>query len=305
MIKNMRVALAEIGAIKIGGLGEEREGKSGKYRLPVKFDHIEIVSKVRDAQGFYLPDPIMAKLGEKPMELDIVLLYDSVDLNFQTCYALYEGKKCRCRGDGEQAERHLKDGGTEMVICNESCEFLKKKLCKVSGCLSCLLPMSELVGGVYKFRTHGWNSVSNILGSLCFIYSMTGGKLSGIPLRLVLREKLAEYEEKGQQKTTKMWSFNVEFKGNIQTLRQVSRSEAQERLQIGLDMKSVEEQIRNIVKAETDDEAEEIQQEFYPDKELQQQAERERRTVGPTVTMEKTESIEEIAPGQTEIGGKV
>ena len=55
-VVNLSGALPERGHIKIGGKGETRQGKSGSYQLPVKYDHFVITTMVRDKSGNFERD---------------------------------------------------------------------------------------------------------------------------------------------------------------------------------------------------------------------------------------------------------
>ena len=52
----------------------------------------------------FLPDTeVMNRLGAAPKEIPVMLVYDDIELNFPTRYAMYDGKTLGCTGDGETA----------------------------------------------------------------------------------------------------------------------------------------------------------------------------------------------------------
>ena len=262
-IKNLKPRLAEIGKIKIGKKGAERQGTGGKkYRLPTKLDHFEVTTLDRDENGDFIQDEdIMGIIGQNPKSLDIILLYDDIDLNFPTRYAFYLGTTCKCSGDGETAQRIMKTGEIKEIQCDpDTCEFYQSKKCKIGGTLNCLLKQSSRLGGVYKFRTHGWHSVNNILSSLQFIQTLTCGVLAGIGLKLTLSGKKAEVEGK----SLTVYTANVEYHGNSQELlaNVVKISEA--RLKNHFDMKKMEMQAKQLQIAEDPEAITGIIQEYYP-----------------------------------------
>lgn len=236
-IKNLNKRLVEIGKIKIGGKNPDKQykGKDGEmHRAPVKFDYFLVTDLSKDEKDNFIPNAeIMKKLGATPKELDIFLLSDDIDNNFMTSYALYQGNKCVCRGDGETATRKIsknKDGKelkepyfTEVKCDPETCEFFKSGKCKPNGTLSVMLPQTEKIGGVYKFRTTSWNSIVNITSSLEAIKLMTGGVLFGLLLKMELIEK--QTEEHGKIKVV-----NIVYAGSIEKLQIEAGKQKQLRL---------------------------------------------------------------------------
>lgn len=268
MIKGFAPQLKEIGKIKIGKKGALKDSVGGKqFRQPVKFDHFEITNILKDDKtDDFLPDPIMRVLGDKPTELDILLLYNDVSLNFRTRYNAYAGGKCVCVGDGETATTI--EGETR--VCNpDACEIFQKKKCKVNGILSCILMKSPRLGGVYKFRTTSFHTVRSILSSLMFLSTITGGVLSMLPLKLMLSPM--KVQPKDTQITQTIYVANVEFAGTaqelLQTMFEVQKYQGALRAQI----LELEQTARLALNApESDEESREVQDEFFPPEEKQE-----------------------------------
>jgi len=265
MLKDMKFRMFEVGKIKIGELGAERKKKSGDgtFRLPKKLDHFRVVKNQRDAKGDYLRDPIMDELGEKPRELDIMLITDDIELAFPTSYAYYAGKICICRGDGQTATRTLKSGKTEQVECDVECKYRKDKKCKPSGVLNCLLTKANSIGGCYKFRTHGYSSCQAIISSLWFIKQLTGGVVAWIPLKLKLNEKLVEVDKEMK----KVYFASIEYQGKAKELIEKAMEVRKEQIDRRIDMQKLEAQAKKMLTydGETSEDAAEIQEEFYPE----------------------------------------
>ena len=297
--KGLTPRLAEVGKIKIGGKGEERKGKKGMYRLPVRYDHFVITTTERlpDKQGGnFVPDlELMEKIDPKenwkdgqtfgqPKEIPIIFLFDDIDMNFRTEYAYYQGAKCMCRGDGEIAERlylkagkqtvlspdekhtgsiQVKEGEKHKIICNtEKCPFAQADAkgvsrCKPSGVLSCLIPASMNIGGVYRFRTHSWNTISNILASLELIKTITGGLLVGLPMKL-------QFLKKATTDHGNVSVVNVVFDGESQQkMRELAFIENKNRIEFGVNMLQIEHNAKKAgFMANTDSDAD-IEAEFY------------------------------------------
>jgi hypothetical protein len=262
MIKNGLVKrFAEVGKIKVGGKGETRKSKEGKdYQLPVRYDSFVITTTEKGADGNYIPDKeLMVKLGGKDIkEISIRLPFDSVDMNFFTSFQYYHGSKCICRGDGERAVRIGKDEKESSVECNPStCEFLKTDKCKVSGILSCQIPQSMEAGGIYRFRTHSWNSVSAILASLEYIRENTKGILQGLPLKL-------KFLKKSTQDHGNVNIVTIVLDGlKMIEMRNLALEEFESRARLGIDMKMIENQARDAGVMIDYDDPKDVETEFY------------------------------------------
>lgn len=266
--KGLNPRLAEIGKIKIGGKSPEKRKskKTGKeYQLPVRFSHFVVTTTEKGEDGnFKINNEIMKKVGAEPKEISIRLPFDSIDMNFYTQFSYYHGNECLCHGDGEKATRILKDETEKHIECNpEKCEFLQAEKCKVSGILSCFLSCSMEIGGVYRFRTHSWNSVSNILASLQYFSEQTNGILQGLPLKLKLIKR-------GTQEHGNVWIVTVVLDGiEFIKMRELAGAEYQNRMQLGINMKQIEHKARETGFLNDTDDPEDIQAEYYPIEETQ------------------------------------
>jgi hypothetical protein len=261
MIKNgLKPRFAEIGKIKIGGKGETRKSKDGKdYQLPVRYEHFVVTTTEKGKDGNFIIDhELMGKLGKEPKEISIRLPFDSIDMNFFTSFQYYHGKKCVCQGDGEKATR-IDNRNEKNIKCDPySCEYLSQGKCKVSGILSCHLPSTMQVGAVYRFRTHSWNTVSNILASLQYIKENTKGILQGLPLKLIFLKKATQ--DHGNVNTVTIVLDGIE----MIKMRELAWQEFENRTKLGLDMKQLENRAIEEGFLEETDDPEDIQAEFYP-----------------------------------------
>jgi len=290
--------LCELGKIKIGGKGEKVISKYGKeFYRPEKYDHFVITKTERGQdEKFLIDDGIMKKIGDHCTELDVILLFDEIELNFPHWLAYYEGKSCKCSGDGEKArERIFNEQGEVIEIkdidCKpDGCPNFREERCKPHGVLSVVLKEMNALGGVYKFRTGSWNSIQNLLGSMQMIRFTTGGILAGIPLKLVLRPQTVQPE--GSKKTQVVYTVNLEFRGSTDrpVLEQLidSAIEIAERRQLSqLPIKMLVEQRRKEIEHIEEEEIEEIADEYYPDNQ-------ERITNIPPVTEVEIVKKEEV-----------
>ena len=276
MIKRgLHKTLAEVGKIKTGYRGEARQSAGGKtFAPPKKLDHFIITTTERGADGnLKQNDALMATLGDKPRELKIRLPFDSIDKNFFTQFQAYDGGRRVCSGDGIEADRRgevsisgpadkpslvVKGEAPARVPCDpDTCPILAAGKCKVSGILSCFLPQSGDLGGVYKFRTHSWNAVSSILAALEFFAANTGGILQGMPLKLVLVKKTTE------DHGTITYATVVLDGEEIHGLRRLAIEERDSRKMLGYDIAATEAAAEAEGFFEDHDDEGEVEAEFY------------------------------------------
>jgi hypothetical protein len=253
--KGLNPRLAEVGKIKIGGKGDIRKSAAGKdYQIPIKFEHFIVTTTEKGGDGnFIINHDIMKLLGKEPKEIPIRLLFDDIDMNFFTSFQSYQGAKLFCMGNGETAERE-----NQKINCDpENCSVFKENKCKVSGILSCLLSSNMEIGGVYKFRTHSWNSVSNILAALRYFSENTNGILAGLPLKLKFIKKSTQ--EHGNVNVVTLVLDGIE----LIKMREIALSEYKNRMELGIDMKLIEGRATESGLLDDKDDPEDIEAEFY------------------------------------------
>jgi hypothetical protein len=231
-IKNLVPQLAERGKIKIGYKGEEKtSGQGKKFGQPTKLDCFLITTVQRDAAGRLMADKtLMSKFGKEgdptipegpykglPLikEIPVRLLYDDIELNFLTRYASYQGNRCTCSGDGEAAQRLAGQNGKFQEVqcpCNRQDPLYQgNDRCKIMGTLQVLIEGTDRIGGVWKFRTTSYNTVTGILSSLAMLKTITGGPLSGIPLWMVVSPKTVTVPTSGQAMVA--YVVSLEYRG--------------------------------------------------------------------------------------------
>jgi hypothetical protein len=275
-VKGLTPQLAERGKIKIGEKGETKTSQGGKqFAMPRKLDHFLITSMQRDAAGRLLPDSaLMARLqpkGGKITEIPVRLLYDDIDLNFQTRYACYRGNRCWCSGDGEKAQRLAgeNNGKYQEVAC--PCErvdpyYTGQDRCKILGTLQVLIEGTDRIGGVWKYRTTSWNTVNAVLSSLALIKTITGGPLAGIPLWMVLSPKTVSVPTSGQNMV--VFVVSLEYRGPEQELAKLGYDIARRRIEHRVKLEQIEDDARRLLippHAEPMEEQAETGAEFFPE----------------------------------------
>ena len=300
--------LMPVGNIKIGQKGEERTSGTGdkkkKWRLPVKLGHFIVTTTERGDDGnFLLDEAVMEKIGNaKPMFIRVRFPFDDPRLIFQTSYQMYDGKKLKCEGNGEKAERKDKDGKiTEGTCAGNECQFMIDKKCKPSGRLACHLPDSPHYGGIYMFRTHGWNSVGGIIKALDDYHGQTGKILQGLPFRLVFTKKATE--EFGNVPVVVLVMDGIE----LTAMRALARAEHKDRLEFGIDIKQIEHKAVESGVLEDRDNPEDVAEEFYAEIEDDDEPDDEAGASSEDVQdaiEAKTEPKEKAEPSEKSTGKK-
>lgn len=275
MIKNIRPSLAEAGKIKIGVLGPERKSAKGNmFRPPQKLDHFLITTNRRNEAGdLELDAALMDAIGTdsdgKIRAIPIVVHSDNIDEVFPTSYALYSGKRCACRGDGETAlRREMKGkqftGAEKQIKC--PCDFLRAAsgpVCKPNGKLYCSIaaPGASIAGAVHNWRTTSIISVEQMIGSLQQIKAITG-ILRGIPLWLTVKPITVERDEGA----TTVFCCHLELRAaDIQEVQRKALEAAEMRRRLGFDDNDYKRIISLPAHGETIEEQGEIAGEFYPE----------------------------------------
>jgi hypothetical protein len=281
MLKNITPRLAEAGKIKIGGLGPERKsGKGNSFRPPLKFDHFLITGTERDGNDdLAIDDAMMTSLVDggyadadsKLRAIPIVLHSDEIDEVFLTSYALYSGKRCACRGDGEKALRRELDkdkqytGAEKTIDC--PCDYLDATAgpkCKPNGKLFCSIaaPNSAVAGAVHIWRTTSIISVQQMIGSLLQIKAICG-TLRGIPL--TLRVKPITVEPKNSAPIT-VYVCHVELRAkDIESVQRKALDAAKLRRELGFDDRAYRAMLTLPAHHETEQEQAAIAAEMYPE----------------------------------------
>jgi len=268
-LRGLTPRLAECGKIKIGRKGETKTSSKGnQFRSPEKLDHFVITTMDKENDDFVQDEALMTKLGRWDTfggyhcrEIPVRLPYDDPSLNFPTSYAYYDSAACKCRGDGFIA---LTAEG-ETVECNpETCPNVKDKRCKPNGVLSLILDDAPRVGGVYKFRTTGWNSINNIFSSMEFIRGLTNGLLAGLPLMLTLTPKHTVIP--GTKTSTTIYMVNLEYRGSLQEMVAAIQQTMSTRALMQYSVRDFEKLAEEaLALPEAPEECKEVAEEFYPE----------------------------------------
>lgn len=193
---------------------------------------------VDGAERFEPDFPAIEAHGPTPTEIDIVFLDDQP---FTGSYQMWSSAELKCHGDGINAMRVLSMATPEQRDLSEAaaaageryfpiiggcwtcgCPYSKEpdakhpSPCKPGGDLKFQLARNIRVGGTAYFHTTGYRSIAQIFSSLFRLKSLTGDRLVGIPLKMVLRPYKTTHN--GQAAT--QYGVGLEFRAeDIEALR--------------------------------------------------------------------------------------
>lgn len=275
MIYGLEPRLIEAGKIKIGKKGQTITSAQGNdFQPPVKMDHFEITTTVRDEKGNFIIDTgLMERIKKNGGMVDkngnliaipIRFLYDDPDLNFRTELNSYKGKHLSCKGDGKTSFKRVSEFKQEHKCpCSRiDADYSKKDKCKYFGTLTCIIDEAELLGQAHKFRTTSRNTVMGILGGIELIKIATGGIIAGLPLMLTLTPKTT-VTPGGH--TTTVFIVSVCYRGSMAKLRADALAIAREQGQYRLSMNEIEEQAKRLEPPVSEQDQADVAEEFFPD----------------------------------------
>lgn len=190
-------------------------GKKNERGIPQKLDYFIFTHQV-DPKTDVAPvntemTSVMQGLyGKTPKEIKVVLPFHHPDEVFYTSFADWKGRKewsCKSE-DGNIAYRRQQNGSLEEVPCNyEECKYRIDSrnpygtTCKPNGILSVFILDAPVTGGVWKFRSNAWGSVSKIQKALQMMFSVRGS-LQGLEviLSVHMEQQIVPDGKGGRQK---------------------------------------------------------------------------------------------------------
>ena len=280
----LKPRLVELGAVRIGTLGDERQSAKGTtYRLPQKLDHFLVTTNMRDDHDRLKNDDALLKqlqddYGDadgKLRRIPIVLLSDRLEDNLRCAWVYYAGKVCLARSDGEQLWKYgdLKTGKLfdEPQVQKWSDKFLEaelhgKPIFKKHTSLEFMIDSPRARwGGVYRFRTTSEITGDQLYGSLLHLKRLTQGVLCGIQFMLVVRPVVVTPDGK----PTIVYVCHVEWCGaHLMDLQAKSLEIARFHRAHRLEIIEIQRELGSHPdpgEGESDAEQAEIQQHFHPE----------------------------------------
>lgn len=189
-------------------VGQIRIGEKNEKGYPTKLGHFVIKNPTRKGKDL----DVLGINEEKPKRLKISLIYDDIDQNLLNFYGRYEGKRLRCRGDGEKAILTDVDGPKHEQVCGgHKCLDYKEEKCKTNGIFFCNLQEAPGLFGNYIFRCKSYHTTKRLKDSLRYFSNLTGGILAGLSFEMVIKE---EFNDNGN-----MFIVHLEYPGSIKELQ--------------------------------------------------------------------------------------
>lgn len=173
----------------------------GDKALPVKDDHFSLTTLVQNkADRSWTPHPIQkevvagAKLGanDKLRAIPVRIAYNDNALNLNNSYSAFDPQKGRvlCVGNGTTAKRATEDGVKEISCPKpEACEYGVRARCKNMSRAYFRIEGQTDELGVFILRTTSYNSLNYLGTRLAELHGLTGGKIAGMPMMLVMESK--------------------------------------------------------------------------------------------------------------------
>ncbi|TXT28134.1 MAG: hypothetical protein FD131_3267 [Rhodocyclaceae bacterium] len=164
--------------------------------LPVKDDHFTLTTLVQDRETrVWEEHPIQqthSKADEKLRAIPVRIAYNDVNLNLNNSYTAFDPKKGRvlCTGNGVRARRATEDG-VEEIDCPrpEACEYGQRQRCKNFSRAYFRVEGQEDELGTFILRTTSYNSLDRLGSRLNQLSGLTGGRIAGMPMMLVMTGK--------------------------------------------------------------------------------------------------------------------
>jgi|TARA_R110000824_G_scaffold130343_1_gene292155 hypothetical protein len=257
----------QLGRIKIGGLGKERNTKDGKrtWRPPVKADHFWITTNVRnEANGnFERDDAIHEIIGKKPTALRGTLMFHTAEENFHSEMCQYKGRgrdgKIRtCDGEQFIDLSGTKPGPAQPCEIGDENDDKRGCECKPYSRFHIQLDAAEVSLGYHFFRTTSWTSTRQIQDAVEDIFERFGTcRYAPVEMRCAYTE---DNFEGGTGKSLKVGLFlamspteTAAMIGRGANLPQIARGE----------MKRLAASVGSTLAEQDRTEAEEIQGEYF------------------------------------------
>jgi hypothetical protein len=219
-VQDIDLRPAEIGKIKIGASGKNSNG--GK--TAVKMDRFWIATKEKGEDGNFIADTALMNeikkengqdINEPIKRIRVTLPFNEPSLNQTSRYYQRLNGVVTGVGDGETFfSINPKTGEkTEIERPHEklSPNYQGNDKWKLSSTLSVIINCAKKIGGVWKFRTTGFYSHTNVAGFMEQMRAKTGGQLAGIPLDMVIEAGVGKTNTGA---STKIYSIRLEFVGS-------------------------------------------------------------------------------------------
>lgn len=266
MIKGLVITPPALGRISIGRVVEKN-----RKRLPEKNDQFTITSQVQTRDG-WLPHPLDEQLrqeqGGKIRSIPVRLLFNEPALNFRAEYTLFDRNSGRplCVGNGDTCKRSTNEGIQSFPCPSpDGCPLAQGGNCKPYGRLNVGLSEDDPLGS-FVFRTTGYNSIRTLSARLSYLQALSGDRLACLPLELRLRGKSTR-----QSHGTPIFYVDLTLRSGINMEEALHHAHQldQTRRDAGFDQQALDAAaklgLHNGAFEDSEDEAHQVLEEFYPD----------------------------------------
>lgn len=168
----------------------------GDKAMPVKDDHFSLTTLVQNkTDRSWGTHPLQAqhsKGKEKLRAIPVRIAYNDLGLNLNNSFSAFDSKTGRvlCVGDGCRAKRATVDGVKEIDCPKpEGCDYAAKTRCKNMSRAYFRIEGQEDELGVFILRTTSYNSLNYLGTRLAELHGLTGGRIAGMPMMLVMESK--------------------------------------------------------------------------------------------------------------------
>lgn len=196
--KGITLTQPVIGRITMGHTVVRAEGKT----LPVKDDHFSLTTLIQDKTTRAWGEHPLQKtiVGEKKgnaakdklRAIPVRVVYNDPNLTLHNSFSAWDTQKGRilCCGNGTTARRATEDGVKDIDCPRpEACEFGTRQRCKNMSRAYFQVEGQEDELGVFILRTTSFNSLNYLGTRLAQLTGLTGGRLAGMPMMLVMETK--------------------------------------------------------------------------------------------------------------------
>lgn len=195
--KGITLTQPVIGRITMGHTVIRGEGKA----LPVKDDHFSLTTLVQDgATRAWTEHPLQKEIigqkkgsaKDKLRAIPVRIAYNDPNLTLHNSYSAWDTTKGRilCCGNGTTARRATEEGVKDIDCPRpEACEFGVRQRCKNMSRAYFQIEGQEDELGVFILRTTSFNSLNYLGTRLSQLAGLTGGRLAGMPMMLVMESK--------------------------------------------------------------------------------------------------------------------
>lgn len=251
--KGITLTQPVIGRITMGHTVIRGEGKA----LPVKDDHFSLTTLVQDgATRAWTEHPLQKEIFGKKMDkekgdakdklraIPVRIAYNDPNLTLHNSFSAWDSQKGRilCCGNGVTARRVTEEGVKEIDCPRpEACEFGVRQRCKNMSRAYFQIEGQEDELGVFILRTTSFNSLNYLGTRLAQLAGLTGGRLAGMPMMLVMESKTTT-----QSCRTPIYFADLVTRPGMKLIEAIQKANEYQKAMAdaGLSIEGMEEQLR-------------------------------------------------------------